>query len=270
MNVREVLAEIYRRNRVLALAGWFNLLLLVLMFCVAPFDARTVLGLNLWIKPMKFAVSFTVYLWTLAWLLSYLPRYPRMVRLISWGSAIVAVGEMFCIVSQAARGVKSHFNFATPYDSMIFTVMGLLIIFNTLLVALVLLLFFLRTAALPPAYLWGIRFGLLLFLLASLEGYAMISHGAHTIGMADGGPGLPFVNWSTRAGDLRAAHFLGFHALQLLPLAGYAVSRHQGHATRGQRVALVSALAVVYLATFSALFWQAMNGRPLLNLGAIF
>ncbi|MDQ3755183.1 MAG: hypothetical protein M3371_10685, partial [Acidobacteriota bacterium] len=157
-----------------------------------------------------------------------------------------------------------------PYDSMIFTVMGLLIIFNTLLVALALLLFFRKPAELPPAYLWGIRFGLLLFLLASLEGFAMLNHGAHTIGMADGGPGLPFVNWSTRAGDLRAAHFLGFHALQILPLAGYAVSRYKGQATRAQRVALVSALAVVYLAAFSALFWQAMNGRPLLNLDAIF
>ncbi|MGI9105722.1 MAG: hypothetical protein ACR2G4_05690 [Pyrinomonadaceae bacterium] len=264
MNARELIAEIYRRNRVLALTGWLHVALLVVMVGVAFFDGRMVTGLNPWIKPSKFAVSIAIYTFTLAWLLAYLARYRRTVSFISWGTALVFVGEMVCVISQAARGVPSHFNISSAYDAGVFALMGMLIVFNTVLVLITLRLFFGEVAPLPPAYLWGIRLGLLLFLLASLEGYAMISNMAHTVGQPDGGTGLPIVNWSTRAGDLRIAHFLGFHALQILPLAGYAFSRWRADAVRRRAVAFTLALGLIYFMVFSLLFLQASHGRPLI------
>ena len=264
MSARELMREVYRRNPVLAGAGWLHLALLALFVVFAFLDGRTVTGVNPWLKPAKFAVSIAVYTFTLAWLVSYLSHYGRTVKFISWGTVFVFVGEMICIISQAARGVPSHFNISSAYDAGVFALMGLLIFFNTLLVLITLLLFFGRAAPLPPAYLWGIRFGLLLFFLASVEGYAMVGNMAHTVGRPDGGEGLPVVNWSTRAGDLRVAHFLGFHALQILPLAGYSFSRWRTPAVRRRAVACVVALALAYLAVFSLLFWQASAGRPLL------
>lgn len=264
MKARELMREVRKRNAVLAWTGWLHLALLVPFAVFALLDGRTITGVNPWLKPSKFAVSIAAYTFTLAWFMPYLAHYHRTVKLIAWGTAFVFVAEMICIISQAARGVPSHFNVSTAYDSGVFALMGLLIVFNTLLVLITLLLFFGKTAPLPDAYLWGIRLGLFLFLLASVEGYAMVSNMAHTVGVPDGGAGLPVVNWSTRAGDLRVAHFLGFHALQILPLAGYSFSRWQTDAVRRRAVLSVVALGLAYLAAFTLLFWQASAGRPLL------
>jgi len=268
MTAREFLVELYRRNRVLAALGLAHLAALAVLLFVAPFDSRTILGLNPWVEPAKFLVSIAVYVWTLAWFTRYVSGYRRSIKLISWTTAVVFVGEMVCIITQAARGTTSHFNNKSPFDDAVFSVMGMLIGVNTLLVLFTLLLFLRPTERPAPAYLWGIRLGLLLFFLGSVEGAAMVSNGAHTVGAPDGGNGLPLVNWSTSAGDLRVAHFLAFHALQLLPLAGFALSRRKADWPARRQTAFVFTLAVLYAAGVSLIFWQAMRGRPLLSLGA--
>ncbi len=266
---RELFVELYRRNRVLAVLGWLHVAALAALLIVAPFDSRTILGLNPWVKPAKFLVSIAVYVWTLAWFTRYVSSYRRSARLISWGTAVVFVGEMACIITQSARGTTSHFNVRDPFDAAVFNLMGLLIAVNTLLVLLTFLLFLRPTERLASAYLWGIRLGLLLFLLGSAEGVVIIMNSAHTVGAADGGAGLPFVNWSTRAGDLRVAHFLAFHALQLLPRAGFDLSRYKPDLSRGRQIAYILTLSLLYAAFVSLIFAQAMSGRPLLSLGAL-
>jgi hypothetical protein len=265
---RAFFAELYGRNRVLAVLGLAHLAALAVLLLVAPFDARTILGLNPWVKPAKFLVSIAAYVWTLAWLTRYVSGYRRSVRIISWATAAVFVGEMACIITQSARGTTSHFNVGSEFDGAVFSLMGFLIAVNTLLVFVTLLLFLKPTERPAPAYLWGVRLGLLLFFAGSLEGAAMVANGAHTVGAADGGAGLPLVNWSTSAGDLRVAHFLAFHALQLLPLAGFLLSRHKADWPARRQAACVVALAALYAAGVSLIFWQAMRGRPLLSPGA--
>jgi hypothetical protein len=265
----DFVAEIYRRNPVLALTGWLMLALTFVMLCIAPFDSRTITGINPWIKPLKFTISITIFVWTLAWFLEYLSNRRWAVRLISWGVFLVFAVEMFCVILQAARGTTSHFNIKAPFDAAVFSTMGLMITVNTMLVLLALALFFGRTARpLPPAYLWGIRLGLLLFLLASIEGMAMIGQMAHTVGQPDGGPGLPIVNWSTRAGDLRIAHFLGFHALQILPLFGYSLSRRREQLPVRRQMVYLLLAAFIYTAVGVVVFRQALSGRPLISLGS--
>jgi hypothetical protein len=83
----------------------------------------------------------------------------------------------------------------------------------------------------------------------------MASHLAHTVGAPDGGAGLPVVNWSKQYGDLRIAHFVGVHALQLLPLFGFYIAK------QNRSVQLFSA---VYFIFTSLLFIQAIMCVPLL------
>ncbi|MDQ3253527.1 MAG: hypothetical protein M3R15_06415 [Acidobacteriota bacterium] len=262
--MRELISEIYCRDKVLAIAGWMQMLLLVVMLCAAPFDSRTVTGLNAWIKPIKFAASIGLYIWTLAWFITYVPKPRWGVQLIRWGVAIVMTIEMACIVLQAARGTTSHYNVTTSFDAQVFQIMGIMIVINSLLVLMLLILFFIQGTGIPRVYLWGIRLGLFLFLFAGAEGGIMIAKKAHTVGMADGGAGLPLVNWSTQGGDLRIAHALGLHALQLLPLAGYGISVWRGNVSQIRRVAYLWALTLIYVGITMLLFWQAMRGRPLI------
>jgi hypothetical protein len=252
------LRRLYNASPPLAITGWLNVALLLTSLAAAPFDDRLVMGINPWIKPIKFEVSIVIYVWTVAWLLEYLPR-PQ--RLISWGVSVAMIVEIACIVLQAARGTTSHYNVSTPFDGAVFTVMGVFIVANTLLLARLLWLFRLRVA-MPGAILWGVRFGLVLLLMASTEGVVMLGNHAHTVGIADGGPGLPLVNWSTRAGDLRVAHFIGIHGLQILPLAGWLLeSRWPRRAVAG-----VAALFVAALAVFALALTEALAGHPLITM----
>ena len=252
--------ELVNRNKLLAYVGLGHLMLFIIFLGLSLVDTRTVMGINTWIKPMKFALSIWIYLWTIGWYLHYLPNSRRSVKVVSWGIAFAMVVEMICIGLQAGRGVPSHFNNTSAFDGMVFSIMGSFIMLNTLFLVYVTVLFFLKKPALPSAYLWAIRIGLLLLLFSSAVGGMMVGNNAHSVGVADGGAGLPFVNWSREGGDLRIAHFIGIHGLQAIPLFAFLLGKYKIH-----RQKIWTALfAVFYVGITGFLFWQAMQGRPLM------
>ncbi len=138
---RELFHELYRRSKVLTITGWIHLALLAGMLVVSPFDSRLVMGINPWIKPVKFAISISIYVWTVAWLLEYLRLPSWTQRIISWGISISMLTEIACITAQAARGTTSHYNVNTPLDAAIFSIMGSMIALNTVLALVLLILF---------------------------------------------------------------------------------------------------------------------------------
>ena len=87
--------------------------------------------------------------------------------------------------------------------------------------------------------------------------------GAHTVGAPDGGPGLTGTGWSVEHGDLRVPHFLGLHAMQILPLLALALRRRRS--TESARVRLVMVAVASYAALFATLLWQALRGQSLVQ-----
>ena len=261
--MKSLFEEIHRRHTLLSTLGWIFILLSLGHAIGILVDDREVLGINVWIKPLKFSLSIAIFMWTIGWLLYEvkLKIYPNFYMTIAF--AAVMVIEQACITMQSFRGVPSHFNYSSSFDGIVYGIMGLGIIVNTILVTL-LLIFFIRkkTLVLPQPYLWSIYLGLFIVILGSVEGAIMVMKSTHTIGAADGGPGLPFVNWSTSHGDLRVAHFMALHGIQFSLIAGSLLSRGTGP-ERPRTLALI-AIVLAYTAITAYLFWQAMQGQPLI------
>lgn len=260
-----LLGEARRRDQLLFWVSAAHLLLILLMLAVAPFDGRLVTGLNPWVKPVKFALANAVYMLTVGWIFHHLPAGREAKRKLSRLVALTITAETVLITLQAARGTTSHFNFSSLADAGILGLMGLMIIVNTAAVSYATLRFWRGCPAIPSPYLWGIRLGLLIFLLASLEGFVMIRLHAHSVGVTDGGPGLPLINWSTRGGDLRIAHFVGLHALQVLPLVGCFFSSPRAAGRVKNPVYWVWAAGGLYAGVSLLLFLQALSGSPLIS-----
>ncbi len=254
-----MLRELFEKQRVLMIAGAVSLICFVILAMIAPFDSTQILGIERWIKPIKFFISTAIFVWTIALFLSFLKDYRKSAFVISWGIVLIFLIEMSAVVLQAARGTTSHFNVKEPFDGVLFAVMGLFIVGNTLLTVYLLLLYFKAEIDLPKSIVWGMRLGLILFLAASFEGGYMSAQMAHSVGVADGGSGLPLVNWSTKGGDLRVAHFIGLHALQIVPFFAYTLEKYRIKSP----TAWTFIFAAFYFAVFTLLFIQALKGQPL-------
>jgi hypothetical protein len=256
-----MIKELFEKQKPLMAAGIVSFACFAVLAVVSQFDSTEVLGINRWIKPMKFFVSIAIFVWTTAVYLYFLNGYDKAARRISWGMILIFLVEMLIITGQAARGTTSHFNIKTPLDGMLFGIMGLAIVLNTTLAAYLLYLYFKAEIELPKSIIWGMRLGLILFLAASLEGGYMSAQIGHTVGAADGGAGLPLINWSTKGGDLRVAHFVGMHAFQAVPLFAYAMEKYKVRSATLQ----IFIFAALYFAAFTFVFVQAILGKPFLG-----
>ncbi|MFI7025973.1 hypothetical protein ACIBMZ_24980 [Micromonospora sp. NPDC049900] len=242
-------------------------------------DPRVLTGAPIWLKPLKFSVSLMLYGATLAWMLTLLPRRSRVAE---WaGTVIVAMGvvEMAIIVGQVLRGTTSHFNVSSPLNAALWQAMGIAI--NVLFVAhMVIGVAVLRRPIPDRVGRYAVGLGLGLTALGMLTAIPMTMNGAesavagiagaHSVGVPDGGPGLPIVGWSTTGGDLRIPHFVGMHALQVLPALALLLGRlRSGRLDQRDQVRLLVVAGTAYGAGTLLLTWQALRGQPLLGPDAL-
>jgi hypothetical protein len=266
-------------RRPLEFVTWLMAALGVVFAVLMLVDPRVIEGAPAWLKPLKFAVSTAIYSATLAWVLRFLPDWPRLARRAAAVTAWVFVVEVALIVVQAARGTTSHFNTSSLLDGAIFSVMGAGIAAQTVAAVAVTVALWRQTFA-DRAMGWALRLGMALAVAGASVGGMMTQptaaqlaqardtkqmprSGAHTVGAPDGGAGLPGTGWSLAHGDLRVPHFLGLHAMQVLPLVAWLAARRRGTRERA-RVGVVTGAAVSYAALFLLLLVQAMSGQPLI------
>lgn len=250
------LDQLRLRNEPLFSFGAICLVAALLCLGLTRLTQTQVMGVNAWYKPFKFLLSTAIFVWSMAWYTHYLGP-SRAVVGYAWLIIGLFAFENVYIGWQANRGQLSHFNLSTPLYAGLYGLMAIAAVGISVATAYITVLFFSRDFPhLSPTYLWGIRLGLVLFVLFSMQGLAMGARLTHTVGGPDGGPGLPVVNWSRRYGDLRVAHFLGMHALQVLPLLSVYVLRS---------VKQVGVVGAGYALITALIFYQALQGKPLLK-----
>ena len=270
---------LWKTDAVLTVVSLLQLAALAAFVVGMIVDPRLIAGAPAWLKPAKFAASLAIYGLTLVWVFRFLPDWPRTRRAAGAITAAVGVIEVALIALQAWRGTTSHFNVATPFDVAVFATMGVAILVQwiaSVVVAAALWRQRFDDAALGSA----LRAGMLLAIVGAAMGGLMTQpsnsqiaaaratghmtvSGSHTVGGPDGGPGLPGTKWSTEHGDLRVPHFLGLHALQVLPVIAVALARLRRSLTAPVRLRLTRVANVSYATLTAILLWQALHGQSI-------
>jgi hypothetical protein len=251
----ELIHQLYLKNATLTVFGLLCFVGALVCLVLIRTTSTEVLGINAWIKPTKFFLSIGIFSLTMAWITAELPA-SGLITSYNWVLIGVMSFELIYIVLQANKGQLSHFNVSSGYHAFMFSMMGLSISILTLYTLVIGIRFFSPEIDLPVGYLWGIRLGIILFVIFAFEGALMGSRLSHTVGAPDGGEGLKFLNWSITHGDLRVAHFVGMHALQVLPLLGYFILKSE------KGIFLVSGL---YLLLSLFVLFQALNGKSVIK-----
>jgi hypothetical protein len=247
-------------------AGLAILALMVPTAFALALDPRTLNDIPIWIKPLKFQVSVGVYLLTLSWFLAALPERVRRGRFVAVLVAVAVTTSAFeiaYITLQAARGLASHYNVGDPFHGVMYTLMGVgAVTLTALSPAVAVLLSRHRPAHWTTAFWVSVVLGLVLtFVLGAGAGAVLSSGDGHWIGgvRSDAG-GVPVFGWSRTGGDLRTAHFLGMHAMHVLPVVGWIAGRLLGPR---QAIGGVVVAATAYSAGTGLAFWLALRGLPL-------
>ena len=258
---------------------WLAVLSVAGAVVLAPFwmlDPRELGGVSVWEKPLKFFISSAIFSFTFSWLSSFITKGYRGVRTAGLFIAISLAIELALIVAMAALGTTSHFNVSTPTAIAIWSIMATFIsvvLFATLFLSFVILFqkqqeFNLKVTLALGSLNTAIGMGLAYLMtsptanqLANFQGIA----GAHAVGVSDGGPGLPFLGWSTVAGDLRVGHFFGLHSIQIAAIL-LAISLI---VPLTFRVPLLIVGNLTWLGFVGLVTWQSLRAEPFASPSAL-
>jgi hypothetical protein len=280
--------QLWRSSPGLGVLAVVSLLLIVASILGLLFDPRTnaIIATPAWSKTFKFSVSTLLYSAGLLGMLELLSnnlRARRWATLAASAVGLILSSELVLIVIQAVRAQPMHFNYNTPFDLLLWNIMSISI-FLLLMVFIFLMVVIWRNLNTSPLITWSLRLGLLLTLLGLLQGFSMVAptnlqlaalqanqtvtmQGAHTVGSTsltpDAGPGLPLLGWSSSHGDLRIGHFIGLHALQLIPLLGLWLSRRRKLAERA-KFWLLAIGTLFYGGLMALVTWQALRGQSII------
>jgi len=205
-----------------------------------------------WRKPILFGISGGLTSLSLGWVWAHLPwrRGDLFLAVATAWSLLVEVG---LIDLQRWRGVASHFNRQTAFDSFVYDAMGALILVVSIVALDLTIRCFRQPTSFAPEMLLAARAGLVLLVISCLLGIWVGIYGDMRTAA-----GLPAEIYGT-AGVPKFPHGAVIHALQWLPLLAWLA--RQAAVPERLRMPLVASAAVGSALVGVYALLQTLSGR---------
>jgi hypothetical protein len=252
-DAHSVYRELMSRQSVLTIFAVIMLALALPTAVLMILDDRTWREVAIWAKPVKFMLSTAAFAAITAWFVGLLPKSVQaspLVHRLAWIVVITSTFEVGYISLQAALGQGSHHNMGDPLHAALFGLMAIAAVGLTATQAVLAGLIWRHSHERDSVFVRSVIVGLMLtFALATASGFMLGGQ------QPPAGTGLPIVGWHLGQADVRPAHFLGVHAHQLIPLAGWLLQQNRvSHAGRW-----LSAFTVTYLLGWTLLTLWALR-----------
>jgi hypothetical protein len=218
-------------------------------------------------KPAMFGFSIGVTLLSLGWIMRHFPDRPRWHATLVGAMSGALLVEVMIIALQRFRGVPSHFNMATVFDGVLWSMMGLSITIFALLAMVMAAESFGRLNA-PPPIRTAIRAAMVLLVFSQISGQLIVLNGMSVV--LEGGEysatNIARAATFGAAGDLKLPHAISLHGLQVLPLLGAWVARLNWTAGAARFWIALSGAGFFGLAVTAQV--HAYTGRALADIGS--
>jgi hypothetical protein len=230
----------------LMLSGLFHVI--VWLFSGEPWE-----GPISWRKPIVFGFSGGITTISVAWVMGFL-RQRKSLSVLSRIFAVCMFIEVGLITMQKWRGAASHFNNATPFDSIVFYLMGTLIIIVAIVITIITVYSF-RDLNTTPEMALAIRAGLALLIVGNLLGMLLASYGSYIVRtIPSHAP-----NIYGHSGMMKVPHAVALHAIQVLPFLAWLLSFTKHQVSSRLAIVLMAVIGYCGLQIFVSL--QTFSGR---------
>ncbi len=235
------------------------------MWAVSLIDMRLFDRANVWAKPMKFSISVSLHLATLALVAHFLSpdwKDGKLIGGLAIASVVAAIGEVGYIAFQAARSEASHFNVSTPFHAGMY---GLMAAGAVVLVAASFGLGLMAAVDEQSSFSAPVRLAVSIGLIAGtvltlITAFRLGGNMSHHVGIEPHGASrMPITGWSLSVGDLRPAHFFATHMMQAVPVFGVIAARLL---PAGPAVLVVVLISVAWTLATGMMFFTGIGGRP--------
>lgn len=248
--MKTLLTHIHQGSRILFYTGLIHLVLFLAFLILLGFDSREVNDENVWLKPLRFALSIWLFTWTYAWFSSFVMKYHSVFNVLNYVISLCMFIEIILISFQASRGLASHFNNQTNFDATIFSIMGAAIGFNAVILGIWFLVFTLWERG-GQSYRKSITWGMAIFLLGNFSGYLIIRYGWPT-DILPSYLKMPITGWKLTLKDLKISHAIGLHAIQVLPITHHFIKKLNTNES------LVHLVGILYLILYFGILIYAL------------